>query len=224
MSGGLDSCFALSQALTNCDVRLCLTFDYGQRSAQHEIRSAQEICAHYAIRHQVVSIPYFDKVSSHPFFNQNLNCPSPGIDNLDHKETVTNSAKTVWVPNRNGLFINLAAVFAESMVIDQIHVGFNAEEAATFPDNSEAYLKIVNQSLELSTLNKVKVVAPAITLVKSEILARLQKSAFPLQHIWSCYHNTDLMCGRCESCQRLKRAISQSGLTNHSIRFEQTWP
>ena len=39
-------------------------------------------------------------------------------------------------PNRNGGFLNVAASFAEKLGAGSVVVGFNREEAETFPDNT----------------------------------------------------------------------------------------
>jgi 7-cyano-7-deazaguanine synthase len=55
--------------------------------------------------------------------------PEIASTKLDDLATAKESAKQVWVPNRNGLFINVAAAIAESKKIQQVVVGFNKEEA-----------------------------------------------------------------------------------------------
>ena len=62
----------------------------------------------------------------------------------------------MWVPNRNGVFIAIAAAFAESLGADLVVTGFNAEEAATFPDNSAAFAAAATESLRFSTANGVR--------------------------------------------------------------------
>ena len=54
---------------------------------------------------------------------------SPSEKELD--ETTGKAKETahlVWVPNRNGLFINIAASYGDAFGYDHIVVGFNAEE------------------------------------------------------------------------------------------------
>ena len=54
MSGGLDSLVALgySKAETDYNVELALTFDYGQKSAEQEIKASKAICEFYNIEHK----------------------------------------------------------------------------------------------------------------------------------------------------------------------------
>lgn len=210
LSGGLDSALAFLLAKKNSNIQFALTFDYGQKASEKEILSAQKICRHYQVEHKTISLPFFTELTDHPFFNKSLDCPNIKPSQLDDKTVTLKSAETVWVPNRNGIFLNVAAGIAESLKIENLYVGFNTEEATTFPDNSKNYLNSINQSLSFSTLNQVKVLSPTVDLVKKEIFKELLINDFPFSTLWSCYHNHEKMCGRCESCQRFKRAASQN--------------
>ena len=40
-----------------------------------------------------------------------------------------------------------------------------------------------------------------------EVMREIVRREIPLELLWSCYEEGDLMCGRCESCMRFKRAL-----------------
>jgi 7-cyano-7-deazaguanine synthase len=213
LSGGLDSAFALVAALdAGCTVS-AITFDYGQIFRAQETFAAAAIAKRYKVAVQVVALPFLASSVSHPFFGS-VAPPDLKSDQLDDAKVTTASASAVWVPNRNGVFINVAAAMAEAQGADEVYVGFNREEAATFPDNSADFVSAINHSLSFSTQNGVKVVAPAAGLDKTAIVARLAKADFDFKLLWSCYRNGEKMCGSCESCQRLTRALTANGLIN----------
>ncbi|MBF0104616.1 MAG: 7-cyano-7-deazaguanine synthase QueC [Deltaproteobacteria bacterium] len=212
LSGGLDSALALLSALETSCVVYALTFDYQHLCAKQEIKAAGLISEHYHLEHRVVSLPFFSSLDHHPFFNKKQQCPTLEVNNLDDPQSTQSSAKAVWVPNRNGVFLSIAAAFAESIDAACIYAGFNAEEAQTFPDNSHAFVTVFNQSLAYSTQNKVKIICPTISLNKTQILKQLIENRFPLELLWSCYNNNNKMCGRCESCARLKRALIKNNM------------
>lgn len=223
LSGGLDSSLSLVKAREECRIQYGLTFDYGQRSAKREIQAARAICRHYRMDHKTLELTFLDPVSGHPFFDKTKTCPQPRPEELNDRGILTQTARTVWVPNRNGVFLNIAAALAEARGIQRIYVGFNAEEAMTFPDNSADFVTAINRSFAFSTLNQVTVHAPTIGNVKKEILAQLIRSDFPIRHLWSCYNDFETMCGACESCQRLKRAILENKLNDNAnipLRFK----
>ena len=139
--------------------------------------------------------------------------PQPPEQSLDDWQVARQTAATVWVPNRNGIFINIAAAWAETLNCQLVVTGFNAEEAVTFPDNSAAYVLAVNEALSYSTANGVRVVSYTQRLNKIEIVQLGQRLGVPWQHVWSCYHGGEKMCGKCESCCRYFRAL-EVGMQN----------
>ncbi|MCL6610052.1 MAG: 7-cyano-7-deazaguanine synthase QueC [Peptococcaceae bacterium] len=210
LSGGLDSTVSLGQALREGEVELCLTFDYGQRARLNEIKAAAEIAAHYKLKHRVVQLPFLKEITATSLVNPGADVPEPGDEDFNRPEVLAGTARSVWVPNRNGVFINIAASFAEALDCSQIVTGFNAEEAKTFPDNSREYLAACNQALSLSTLKRVRVVSYTLMLDKVEIITLGRRLGAPLRHVWPCYHGGEQICGRCESCRRYLRALQQA--------------
>ena len=53
LSGGLDSVVALAyiQKKTNTDIKLAITFDYGQKAVCNEIEASKKIADYYDIKH-----------------------------------------------------------------------------------------------------------------------------------------------------------------------------
>jgi len=208
LSAGLDSLTNLAIASKKSQIVLALTFDYGQRSARQEIKMAKKICRHYGIAHEAISVPWLKKLTQTALVNRGRKIPKPSLKNLNEYAVSLQNAKAVWVPNRNGVFINIAAAYAESLGAGEIIVGFNKEEAATFPDNSEKYLKQAISALSSSTLSKVRVHSYTLRFNKKQIVKKALEAGAPLQYVWSCYEGKSKMCGECESCKRLQRALS----------------
>lgn len=205
LSSGLDSTAALLLLKMRSYEFSALTFDYGQRSKNHEIERAKSISVHFGIKHEVIELPWFKSFSSLLLSDEKL--PSPRDFDLDNANWTKESAKAVWVPNRNGVMIEIGASIAEANGVSTVVTGFNAEEAETFPDNSLSYLEAINRSLFFSTACHVKVISPTTTMTKKEIFKVILDYEFPVSLLWSCYSEGTKMCGRCESCMRLKRAM-----------------
>jgi 7-cyano-7-deazaguanine synthase len=199
LSGGLDSTVSLAVAVRRMEVVLVLTFDYGQRAARRERRASATIAKHYRIPHRVIAVPWLAALTGTALVNRKAELP--------RHEMSERSAKAVWVPNRNGVFIEIAAAHAESAGATRLVTGFNREEAETFPDNSKAYVGAVNRALSYSTANGVRVVSFTIDLDKKGIVRLGRKLKAPLQHIWPCYEGGTSWCGSCESCLRSLRAL-----------------
>lgn len=199
LSGGLDSTVSLAVAARKMDVALALTFDYGQRAARRERQAAGAIARHYRVPHRVIEIPWLARLTRTALVNRRARLP--------RHEMSERSAQAVWVPNRNGVFIEIAAAHAESAGAARLVTGFNREEAATFPDNSPAYVRAVNRALSYSTANGVRVVSFTAGLDKRAIVRLGRKLGVPLGLIWPCYEGGRSWCGSCESCLRSLRAL-----------------
>ncbi len=212
LSGGLDSAVSLAHALKETEVFLCLTFDYGQRAAKKENQAAAALAAHYKLRHKIIELPFLEEITGSALVANDKELPEPGKGRLTDINLSREDASSVWVPNRNGLFINIAAAFAEASKCNYIITGFNCEEAVTFPDNSLEFVNASNDALSYSTLNKVKVISYTQRLDKVDIIKLGMKLGVPFQYIWSCYRGGDKMCGRCESCLRFGLAAEEAGL------------
>ncbi len=188
-----------------------VTFDYGQRARAREIAASRRMCERLGVTHQVIKLPWLAEIAHTALVDSTYALPRPQPDDLKDEAAAARSAAAVWVPNRNGVFVMIAAAIAEGLNAESVVAGFNAEEGATFPDNSPAFVDAVNAVLPLSTLSGVKLVSPTSRLTKTEIVEFGREIAAPLELIWSCYEGGEEHCWRCESCLRLRRALSDSG-------------
>lgn len=204
LSGGLDS--VVSLAIHKDDVKLAILFDYGQKALNEEIKASKEIAKFYNIEHKIITLDWLKEISTSSL-NTNEEIPVLTKDSLNDKTITESSAKSVWVPNRNALFINIAACFCEANNYNSIIIGANKEEGETFKDNSSKFIDAINESLKNSTNNNVKVLAPLINYTKEEIVKIAIEKEIPFNLLYSCYSNEEKHCGKCESCLRLKRAL-----------------
>lgn len=207
LSGGLDSTVNLLSARQENEIALALTFDYGQRAVVKEKAVASLVTRHFKIPHQVLELPFFSQWGQSSLVDHKKSIPQGASVSIDNLKISQETAKSVWVPNRNGIFLNIAAGFAEALGAQFIIPGFNKEEAATFPDNSEDFLQAATKSLQFSTANQVQVKCLTTNLSKTEIVALGKKLGMDWKWIWPCYFSGSSWCGQCESCQRSKRAL-----------------
>lgn len=208
LSGGLDSTVATACYSEEYEIH-AVTFNYGQRSAEMEIISAKAICEKLGIKHTVVDLPWLKKLGKSALTSE-MDVPELKIDELDSKEICDETARKVWVPGRNVVFTAIATSFAEAENAGKIIVGWDLEEAATFPDNSKEFLNAFNHVLEIGTLDGVKIEAPVINMSKTEIVELGFKIDAPMDLSYSCYMGGKKPCGTCESCMRRIRAFKEA--------------
>ena len=200
VSGGLDSIVSLAAGLRETAVRLVLFFNYGQGALAREREAALAAVNFYQVPFREVDLAWLG-----PLAPDGL-CPDPAAEQTG-QAVALESLTDVWVPNRNGVFLNVAAAFAESYGCGTVIAGFNREEAAEFPDNRAEYVEKINESFKFSTLTGVEVKSYTQQLSKPDILLLGRELRAPLSIIWSCYTGGETMCGRCASCRKLRQAL-----------------
>ena len=207
LSGGLDSVVSLAIAKNDYNVDLALTFDYGQKSVEYEIAAAKKISDYYNIDIKIIKLDWLKDITQTALVSDE-EIPT-NIKDFEY------SSKAVWVPNRNGLFLNIAGCYADSYGYDFIIIGANNEEAQTFSDNTPEFIERINQEFEYSTIKHPKVLTPLLNYDKNDIVRQALDYSIPIEYIWSCYKNDGKHCGKCESCLRLKKAL----LANNDTKY-----
>jgi 7-cyano-7-deazaguanine synthase len=203
VSGGLDSVVSLAVALDEMQVRLVLFFDYRQRALARERDAAMAVANFYGLPFREVDIGWMGSL-----LPLGMRQPDAGSIVGPMPESALDTVDAVWIPNRNGVFLNAGAAFAEAYQCKYVIAGFNREEAEEFPDNRPEYVMKVNAGFEMSTRNGVEVVSFTQGLNKVETIRRGAELHAPLSVIWSCYQGQERMCGRCASCKKLRAALT----------------
>ncbi len=208
LSSGLDSTVNFHVALQKTHVKLALTFNYGQTAAAKEIERSAELCALHRVKHVVLDLPWLKELGHSALTKpKTVALPLGGSVSIDDMQVSEKTAKSVWIPNRNGIFLNIAAAYAESLKAHMIIPGFNAEEAVTFPDNSYDFIRETRRAFTFSTANHVDVQCFTINKTKNEIVKLGQSLEVPFHRMWVCYQDHENWCGQCESCKRAIRAF-----------------
>ena len=115
LSGGLDSAVSVAVAKQcGIDFKLALTFDYGQKAFAKEAQASKQLADYYKIPHKLIKLDWLKDITNTSLVSDK-DVPDMDIKNLDNLNDTINSMKNVWIPNRNGLFINIAAAFSDSV-------------------------------------------------------------------------------------------------------------
>lgn len=207
LSGGLDSSVNLYWAHRELNVVSTLTFNYGQRAAEREIESARKQSQKLGVPNKVLDIPWLKDLGESALTQINTKLPTGSDVQIDDFDFSSRTGNAVWVPNRNGIFLNIAAAFAESAGAEFVVPGFNKEEALTFPDNSQDYARSLDHGFSFSTKNHVKVRCFTMNMNKTEIAQKGRELDVDFSFVWPCYEGGVEICRQCESCQRYLRAM-----------------
>lgn len=209
LSGGMDSTACLHWTRAKYREVRAVWFDYGQ-----PMRDAEEHAAVSVARKLNVPI---ERVAMADTMRGGLLLGVP-----PHEQTPTSVVHRASVPVRNSIFLSVALNRAMTWWQNgplTLVIGCCAEDAACFPDCTEAWLKAKEKELCLGSAREVHVAAPYAKMPKAGIVLdvslRFASGVDDLLASWSCYEGTG-PCGACTACVLRARALAAHGLTDRA--------
>ncbi|NIU01116.1 MAG: hypothetical protein GWN01_09375 [Nitrosopumilaceae archaeon] len=211
-SSGLDSTIVASEAIRrHSEIRL-LYFDYGCLASKIEKRKIQEIAEFFNCSYDIFPLKFC-------FFKS-----SPLLGDPDKLAAKVIGAEYgyEWVPARNLILLSITVGYAESHAYGYIYLGTNLEEAGSYPDNEEQFIRDFDGLLYSAVQNgvKVSIKTPLGGLMKHEIVALGVKHKVPFDLTWSCYRGQEVHCGECGSCYMRKIAFKRNQLKDPAFKHE----
>lgn len=181
LSGGMDS-IALAY-WKHPDI--AITIDYGQKTAEAEIKSATAVAKILNIEHHIISI----------------NGSFLGSGSLSDNASLPEAPSFEWWPYRNQLIVTIAAMEAIKLGVEEIMVGTVKSDSA-YKDGTEEFYEQLNTLMALQE-GGIKITVPAIKMSTEELV---RVSNLPIKLLlWAHSCNTsNTPCGRCQSCMKYR--------------------
>lgn len=207
-SGGIDSTTALYWALNQRQDVTALTFDYGQRH-RVEIQSGRILLEKLGIETALL------KLDLTQIGGSSLTDTARPIPPFKNREHLDGAHPSTYVPFRNGIFLSMAAAWAEVNERSQIICGFNVIDSPDYPDTRKAFIEAMEAAVNLGThvsrQRPIKVLAPFVDMKKSEIIRTGLSLGADYSHSISCYSGAEIPCGLCSSCLLRREAWLETG-------------
>jgi 7-cyano-7-deazaguanine synthase len=206
MSGGMDSCVTAAIAARTYELA-ALHATYGQRTERRELACFYALADHFAVSQRLVArLDYFKDIGGSSLTDSSLpvheaDLTNPGIPNS-------------YVPFRNAHFLAIATSWAEALGASKIFIGAVCEDSSGYPDCRPEYYEAMNRLIRAGTRpeTKIAVETPLISLFKRDIVKRGMDLNAPLHLTWSCYRDSEVACGNCDSCALRLRAFQEAGV------------
>ncbi len=112
-----------------------------------------------------------------------------------------------YVPNRNMMFLSLAASYAESIGADSVFYGAQAQDEYGYWDCTVDFVSKMNDVLGLNRREGITVYAPFALKDKGEVVRLGEGLGVDYEHTWTCYKGGEEPCGECPSCVERTRAF-----------------
>ena len=207
VSGGLDSCVALAEALRpdRAGEVAVLHAGYGQRTEARERRAFLEIADHYGIeRRREIDLGYLRDLGGSSLTDRTL--PIPGDDE-------GSGVPGTYVPFRNAGLLSAAVAWAEVLGAPEVYCGAHAP-GSPYPDTQPAFFSAFGRLVRTATPASVEIEVrtPLLHLDKAAIVRRGVELEAPLHLTWSCYRQPGPPCGACHSCRLRSRGFAAAGV------------
>jgi 7-cyano-7-deazaguanine synthase len=199
LSGGIDSATALYLTKQQTDDIYSMNMIYAQ-SYDSEAEASKKIASAAHVReHLSIFLPFFKDIERR------------------YKPTLSSKTSSAYVPARNIVFYGVAAAYAETLKVNRIIFGSNADDAKELPDARPTFIQLMNELIRDGTRAGsegfvIEAVNPLIDYNKSEVLKLAVALKVPLQLTWSCYEDSEIPCGKCRGCINRQTAFNQLGV------------
>lgn len=179
MSGGMDSAAIAAWRRP----ALCLTVNYGQRSAEAEQIASAQICKDLGLAHESIDIP----------------CGPLGSGDMAGTPALDIAPCPEWWPFRNQLLLTIGAGVAVVRKIETLLFGTVATDNA-HADGRAEFFENMNRVLGAQE-GFLRIVTPAIDLTTAELIrtSRIPRDVLSWAH--SC-HTGRYACGVCRGCEK----------------------
>jgi 7-cyano-7-deazaguanine synthase len=209
VSGGMDSCVTAAIANKENDELAFLHLSYGQRTEKREREAYEALADHFQVKLRlVISLEHLAQIGGSSLTDDRIpvtaaDLSAPGIPSS-------------YVPFRNAHLLAAAVSWGEVIKATAIYIGAVAEDSSGYPDCRPEFYDAFQNVVDMGTKPEthITIQTPVIAMRKSEIVQRGIELGAPLQLTWSCYRESELACGNCDSCALRLRAFREAGATD----------
>ena len=224
-SGGVDSttCVGLAVEKFGKENVITASLYYGQKHDK-ELECAKKIAEYYGVGHIEEDISNIMKYAGDVC---TLVKTGGDIEHASYADQINEHGEgrvATYVPNRNGLLLNIAAAYADSLFPNQeveIFYGAHADDAAgrAYADCSPEFAEAMDKAINIATYGNITINRPLINMNKAGVVKTGLAINVPYELTWSCYEGGEKACGTCGTCIDRINAFKANGIED-PIEYE----
>ncbi len=212
VSGGLDSAVAAAIAIKkNLGECAFAHVNYGQRTEARELEAFGAIAEWFKITKLLVAdIGYLKEIGGSALTDTNIAVPEA--------EPEAGAIPVTYVPFRNTHLLAIAVSWAEVTGASEIYIGAVEEDGPGYPDCRRSFFDSFERTIEAGTRagveegRAIKIITPLINMRKGDIVKLGRDIDAPMHLSWSCYSDSVMACGVCDSCVLRLRGFEAAGM------------
>ncbi len=209
VSGGMDSVTLLHYLVKDLGRNpAVITFVYGQKHDK-EVDFARQNVAELGLREHLV----LDLALLTPLFAKSA-LISAEVAVPDVVDVMGDPQPVTYVPNRNMIFLALAAAYAETHEVGDVFYGAQRHDIYGYWDTTPQFLASLNNVYALNRKTPLQIKAPFVDYTKTDILRKGLELNVDYATTWSCYEGKEAACGRCPTCAERMQAFADLDMTD----------
>lgn len=209
VSGGVDSTTLLHYVVKELKREVkALTILYGQKHAK-EIDCSKYQCNLLNVPFEIIDLSFLA-----PYFSSSSLVQTSQESIPDVVEVLGDPQPSTYVPNRNMIFLAIAAAYAENLGIQEVYYGAQRHDIYGYWDVTPDFLNRINHTFELNRKNTIQILAPFVDYSKADVIKLGLDLGVDYSKTWSDYFGGEKASRRsATSAERLK-AFAELGLTD----------
>ena len=209
VSGGMDSCVTAAIANHENDELAFLHVSYGQRTERREREAFEALADHFNVKSRLaISLEQLARIGGSSLTDAAIPVTTANL--------ASSTIPSSYVPFRNAHMLAAAVSWGEVIEASSIYIGAVAEDSSGYPDCRPEFYEAFQSAIDTGTKPETHLTirTPVIHMRKSEIVQKGVELGAPLHLTWSCYQESELACGNCDSCALRLRAFREAGTTD----------
>ena len=208
LSGGMDSTLCSYIAKDSGYDVVAVHFNYGQRTQDRELKAFRDICDSLDTSNTYeIDLDFFTDIGASALTDSSIDVPTDGVEE---------GVPITYVPFRNGIFLSIAGAIAEKEGAEAIYIGVVEEDSSGYPDCRDGFINSMQETINSGTRDEttLELITPLVHLKKSQIVQKATELDVPLHLTWSCYQDSEVACGVCDSCRLRLNGFKLAGVVD----------
>lgn len=207
ISGGMDSALCAALAEEDGYSISALHINYGQKTEGRELKAFHDIADfNNAVERLIIELPHFSAIGASSLTDYSIE--------VSKADLASKEIPSSYVPFRNGNILAVAASWAEVIEAKAIYIGAMQLDSSGYPDCRTEFFDAFEKAINIGTKpgTDIKIITPIINYTKADIVKKGAELSVPFGLTWSCYKESKIACGECDSCALRLRGFQQAGI------------